>query len=615
MSAARSRLPSREDETEADESKAFLTSGPAHKRFTAIPSWWWRRLTLRCSPLSQRLHARLAELLVALLLCIVAVAILLARDARHRQRISECVIWQGADWPHPRQDVAEDIVHQQHAASMLSPPTTAIVAASLPVCPRTLMFVITGVKVGLGSKLDQLLTAAVASLREHDNRYVFVEDVNWDYVSLSLLFLPTPALTPVLDGWNDPSSNRTEAMWEQLSSWPSLFSIRPLTLGAPPSGSVPHFLAHEAWRDVYSPSPSLPSECDRHRSPLHPHVLLPHNCHCSAEHGTMYSDFLPSDLWTISNLSRRSHVRSLHGYGYVQPWVEDLHKPMRPFAAPPDVRRRLALSAPHLHSSRLQRRTPLPAPSPMFVLKQRLLHHLAVLRPEIREAAAAWMKAHSLRSRSAARRAVSAILRPEEELADSAETEDEGGSGWVAVHIRRQDKGNEATVIDLSNYTAAVRDVLATDPELGRSFPPFPSHLTAASCTPAWIPGPGVRWPQVALMTDEPAVVEELRRLVRGCWNVVTAFEPAPSLIRRDDFSQGWWSGRMKEEFTVRLAVELVLLSEADYAVLTLSSNVGLMVQLSRGWQDSVWEGRVRSLDQAMRHFPCCMAPEPNTRP
>ena len=112
----------------------------------------------------------------------------------------------------------------------LPPPAASLSPCpQLPVCSRTLVYSLSEEHVGFGSKVDQMLTAALACLREFDNRVLFLSDRGWVYFSLPLLFLPAPPFLPVLRGWNDADTDQQRAVTEQMT-WPASWSVRPLRI-------------------------------------------------------------------------------------------------------------------------------------------------------------------------------------------------------------------------------------------------------------------------------------------------------------------------------------------------------------------------------------------------
>ena len=120
----------------------------------------------------------------------------------------------------------------------------------------------------------------------------------------------------------------------------------------------------------------------------------------------------------------------------------------------------------------------------------------------------------------------------------------------------------------------------------------FPLHPTGSSCA---LNGSTYQV-QVLVLSDDSSVVAAFEQL-RPCWRFVTAFAHEPALVRVVDQSQDSLPSTLKRKSAERLMTEPILATEAEYAVVTYSSNIGRLVALSRGWVDSHWEKRVISLD------------------
>ena len=222
---------------------------------------------------------------------------------------------------------------------------------------------------------------------------------------------------------------------------------------------------------------------------------------------------------------------------------------------------------------------------------------------------------------------------------------------FVALHVRRGDKAVElegvskAAFGDLERYAVAVEEVARGDKQLRGSWPlmsaanssdaalfSFALPWAAGMCRQWWRlqeEGLIIRQPHVVLLSDDPAAFHGLMR-ARPCWQWLT-----PQLHERWNVSEqrwkeredgpaasaadatlGWTEGggheqwsfnaldaQQREASTHSLLLELALLSLADHAVLTLSSNLGRMTALSRGAWDALVERRVTSLDEAMEQW------------
>ena len=532
------------------------------------------------------------------------------------------------------------------AASSPSPQPAQSAAAALPatfcerlpVCRRTLVLDLRTTRVGFTSRIDQLLQSAIACLREFDNRVCLVDDREWNYFSLSLLFTPAPPALPVLRGWNDPDTNQTLAVMQQLQ-WPPVWSARRLRVDsaspAPPPSPInttagtgrAHLVS-----DALSIDPQLSPELETALASAYsaaevrfdpeadsfPALLLRqpgcagsstvdlHNGFCSAAYRSEYMSWDWGD--TRSAASRRKvrqhpHVLSAAPYGYQLEWSDPLRLQMvTGDLLTNTLRLQLSLSSPHLFPSadRGAASPALQSPPVIFMLKQRMLHLFFTLRAEHREQAALRLRQWKLRSRGAVWEQIMLELRGRAQTLSRAAAPDApaapsldvygrvNGSGSIAVHIRRQDKRQEAEPVALAAYIQAAEHIVGLDHGLRASFPPLPAELRE-QCGSA----PHV---QLIVLTDDPTVVPELAA-ARPCWRLHLPYEPDKQLERRGASDQLELPSALKRVSAERLMVELVLASEADYAVVTYSSNIGRLLAINRGWRDSHWEGRVVSVD------------------
>ena len=551
----------------------------------------------------------------------------------------------------------------------LYPPLAVRVAPLAPLtaaCNRSLIFSFTGVTVGLGSKLDQLLTAGMACLREREDRHLFLDDRSWAYVSFLTLFLPSAPLGPELPGWNDALTERRLAVAEQLL-WPPLLSVRLLAADSaplqrhhstlcltqqvaaallpPPSpGSRYGLLRHNATHDLLprrflrcsslsslllSPRPPFASllaanedEADAEAAAAEAPAV------CSPPHA---SDAYRPPLVAHSMAKREAdgylryllqqpHIYAEYAYGYpptrwydaaktahpemqLQPQALRLLHELHPHALP-------AATAERLHwlsnGSILVRyegegEPPLllPAPPLLFVEKQRIFHDLLILRPEYRSQAAdvlqrlGWTTRSSLWEAAWRRHSAQAAPVPSASSGSSSRP-------YLAFHVRRQDKSVEFKEMPLSVFIAAAERVVSNDLQLQQAF----GVVSSSSCLPTREANASAEQyaVQLMLLTDDDSTLAELRRL-RPCWRVETPFPAEPGMVRKGDGQVAQQSSHWKQEMARRLLVSLVLLTEADYAIVTFSSNIGRLVALARGWVDFSWAGRTVSLDTDWFHI------------
>ena len=506
-------------------------------------------------------------------------------------------------------------------------------AVLMPVCPRTVYVEMHGNDVGLGSKVDQLLTIAIASLREFDARFAFLDDRAWSYYALQLLFMPAPAITPILHGWNDDGADQTRAMELQLA-WPPVWSTRPLFLDRDlpclqdehrspaqraaglqvnlSSVSASGFTPSAAELRVLSAASRLHA-CSTVERDLYPYALLSpacglqvpvlrhHSCLCSAAHADeyrlRYDYYNPVRGADWVKLQNETHLACAGPYGFRSHWMAVVRDVKVALPLSLDLRRVLALSQPRQFAgpdaaafASLQ-----PAPR-VFYLKQRLLRDQFVVRPELRQEARQLLQRWGLRLRSEVREALWTHIARNAPSADSpAVVRAVPGIAGIACHIRRRDKAREAAAVPVARYVQAIEELLAADADLRAGFLSLQRSSADASCAAAGNASHALSV-QVIVLTDDGSAVQELRGL-RPCWSFLHPFPFQSELARVSDVEMVKLPLESKRTMARRLLVELLLLSEVDYAVVTHSSNIGRITAVSRGWPDSEWERRVVSID------------------
>ena len=530
-------------------------------------------------------------------------------------------------------------------------------------CPRTLTFSFTGIVTGLGSKLDQMLTAAAACLREQEGRQLFLDDRNWNYASFHSLFLPSAAIGPELPGWNDAATLPARAVAEQLL-WPPLLSVRqlaadlmqgqhhlstlvmPAGFALPPASPLSQYglLRHNATHDL------LPRRF-LSQSAIAPLLLSPHpplqsalgdDAGAGAESASAAAAAVPCSpphwsenyhvgAWspapprtgiaeesTVSAHYALPHIYAEHAYGYPPTlwydkaktrWPElqlfpagirflhELYPEVLPAPQPAEARWWPNGSL-HVQYQAAGTSLLLPAPHLLFTLKQRLFHELLLVRPEYRQQAASKLQSLGWTPRSSVWEAAWRRLAAAQDADGSA------GSGsdnpYISFHVRRQDKGREiAQVVQLPAFVAAAERIVSADKRLQRAFALSALSSPSPSCA---ADGSGLYAVRVMLLSDDDSTLDELRRL-RPCWRVESAVSAEPGLVRSSDEQVGKQSAEWKLRMAQRLMVSLVLLAEADYAVVTFSSNIGRLTALARGWVDWQWAGRTVSLDADFFHI------------
>ena len=455
---------------------------------------------------------------------------------------------------------------------------------ALPQCQRTLL-VDFGAMLGngFGSRANSVLQAACSALREVDDRHLFIRDTGWNYQTFASYFLPPPDVAPTLPGWND-GCDRNVSIWQQLY-WPPAFNTRSIQVvdSAAAGDAAPKHLVHDAElvdrypSALYISASTAPSFAYPFTAPC----LIPHPLDIEDQHG--------SEAMEISRT--HPHKKARHGYAYAHPQLTQREEPMRFFTFPPDIRAHLRLSSP----AQLANNRSLAVPSELYLLYNRMLHFLFVLKPALRQRAMDFFTSHGLRTRSAAIEAVRRRL--EQQARDNTSSSSSSsplsfpGIGSIACHVRRADKFTEARPISSVVYLQEVERIAFADRELYASFPALPAAL-AGRC------GNHTRQVQVVLASDQLNITDEFR-LLQPCFAYHTLPRPADFVARRDEGTM-WSMGSVARVVTTEhFMVELVLMSEADYAVVTFSSNVGRLIGTSRGWLDMAWENRMRSLDNS----------------
>jgi hypothetical protein len=294
-------------------------------------------------------------------------------------------------------------------------------------------------------------------------------------------------------------------------------------------------------------------------------------------------------------------------------------------------------------------RLPCGAPALFFLLRRRLR---ALLRPTPAIACQALrlMQRWSLRGKLPL-----PPLLPDFAAAAASPSSSSSSSSrrFIALHVRRGDKPtdvssqtrarHELDYAELSRYLRAAEGVIAADAALNRSWPLMTreslqanrsrwqlTEEAAALCLRWWDAEQrralqSLPQPQVLLVSDDAALAANIS-LQRPCWRWMTTSQQerwstrSRSWIPAAKARPGWelpaspaaaLRGHWQQAFnaqpaavrlsaTASLLVDLLLLSAADYVVLTLSSYLGQLVALSRGWRDAAVQGRLISLDVAL---------------
>ena len=215
---------------------------------------------------------------------------------------------------------------------------------------------------------------------------------------------------------------------------------------------------------------------------------------------------------------------------------------------------------------------------------------------------------------------------------------------YVAIHLRRGDKEAELRNIHHLEYAAVTRYVTAAEAfiaahaQLNASWPLMTRAAVRANCSAslwqladqqtadlcaAWWEQQDdalqLPQPHVLAVSDDPASYATLRR-GRPCWRWMFPSEHELWAAERREWQpasarpavpkgghQQWTFNSQPEAVrlsaTASVLVDLLLLSMADCVVLTLSSNIGRMVALSRGWWDVWVEHRLSSLDELVQNW------------
>ena len=425
-------------------------------------------------------------------------------------------------------------------------------------------------------------------------------------------------MAPVLPGWNEEGVNLTEALWEQLQ-WPPGFSTQPLHFT--PSTGQPadpaHPLSHQHSIQVGG---EYPVELLAPTSTSAPAFVYPFHLTCLPPPA---KDTTPLDWWNWTRAEAPVHTRghALHFEEASRVFAKGGKVPVE-FSLPANLYSQLLLSSPHLWGN-VSQRAPLglaadntsalvqhflyperllSIPDSRFLVYHRVWHQMLIVRPELRSVAASILQHHHLRRRSD----VHTRMRQElARLATGLPTPDwvaapsSLGHGYIGVQVRRQDKKTEAAPVSAERYVQEVEDILAQDELLVASFPRL-NRTALPSCNAALSDtGEEPAVPQLLLLSDDPDVHLEFQQL-RPCfhWIIDPAGEYYPPFIRRGDTDWNSLDSESRKEQTQKLIVELTLLSEADYVIMTMSSNLARVFAPNRGWADWAWERRMRSVDR-----------------
>ena len=448
-------------------------------------------------------------------------------------------------------------------------------SSSGPICNRTLLIEMSRLHpVGFGSRVNLLCQAIVSSMSDFDNRRLFIRDQGWNYNLLSDNFLPPASLAPVLPGWT--GRNETEVMQEMLY-WGPTFATRPIKLVDDSELAecdklpFPHVLHGDGF-DIYPVSLATSTTAQPDLAyPLSSPCRMPHTFEY-VEQGDNYDSAPP-------------HVAAKHHYALGHPNIRPLTFPAAGvnFTYPPSTHAYLRMGSPAYVAER-----PLPIPQPLMFRFMRIIHQLLVLRPEMRAGVKQLFDQFGLRTRSEVRAAL--LRRINANMTEGSVYGEVRGSGSIALHVRRQDKGSEALPIPCARYLAEVENITSWDPEMYTSFPLLPTELQG-KC------GTHTRQVQILVVSDAPEVLDELRGL-QPCYRFIALPKPANYADRLNEASMWTMGNAQRFANSNHFISELIMLSESDYLVNTLSSNVGRVAAVSRGWQDSFVEGRVRSLDE-----------------
>ena len=443
---------------------------------------------------------------------------------------------------------------------------------------------------GFGFKLNNLLLAAVTCLSFHDNRTLFLSDSGWIYSSFLHLFLPPLPSAPHLPGWDDSAESNNAAAIHEAMAWPPLLSSLPITVRIRPSPA--NFSAGEcsggdALRCVPATSPSLSGM--RGSLVYDIALTLPSSSYLSASSIPSASS---AHLREYKHQQRTARHVSVDG-GYAYGWWPDIRS-TEPVPPPTWLPLFLSMSSPQMlmaynNASHFLATHSLPMPHLLYVLEHRLMHRLLIVSPSIRRAVRKWLSRFQLRSGAKRRqKLLSAALRGDSVTWPFQTPTYSPGNAFIALHVRRQDKSRERPLVESRHYLEQVDDIIRGDPDLRAAFPAISPRMR--NCTAKF-------YPQVVLLSDDiNAVFTEMREL-RPCYRFIYPDIATSLVARTDEVSYAAMTPALQEEEAERLLSALVLLSEADYTVLTYSSNIGRLVAMSRGWVDSVWEKHVRSVD------------------
>ena len=524
-----------------------------------------------------------------------------------------------------------------HATHADEAPPVMVSQLSVGYCPRSHLYSLADNSFGLGVGLVLLLQTAQVCNVHLQNKTLFIRDIDWNYHSWSSLFLPPSAMAPLLGGWDNDtargvSNNLTEASWDQLS-WPPALSTLPLSFIQPKDTTAMNdYFRHGANGGEYPSSMLAPTPRTA------PSFAMPYSqsTECLLPHGG--SSIAATADWTLNSLA--SHTRGVQQFAEISAGI--ISKTLNPFTVPPYHLQYLFLSSPHLwgnersrsrfsmdswltnttlleteflHSSRLSS-----LPDARFLMMQRIWHQSVVPTPYLRHEAQTILRSNNLRTRSVRVSALRRQLRrlglmrsdPYPTSSASLFPESPTGHGYIALHVRRQDKQTEWSPTPAFRYLEEVELILAEDKELVSSFPtvPFSSlssaclhHVKSSNESMMGNSSTGSEMlysqPQIVFVTDDPHCHSEFMAL-RPCWNFLIdpAKSFAASIERKGDVT---WQSLSPEDRRVqaqKLVIEMTLVAEADYAIVTFSSNLGKCLWFDRGWSDIAWEHRLRSVDQ-----------------
>ena len=468
-----------------------------------------------------------------------------------------------------------------------------------PVCARSHVLPLAQNKHGWGVKMRYVVSNVLLCNVRLQNRSFFMTEQNWNYHSWTAGFLPPAGrLAPLLPGWDEPHVNLTEAVWQQLY-WPPALSARKLQVVDRQGEDEGRFavLQHEDGQDLYPASSLTPQPATASA------FAFPFDTDCVPP---VQSSLQHTGNGSLSNVTLNLPRPHLIGLMEMWGWASDeLCEQIAGWQMPPDAFDFLFLSAPHHFGNATRRQqlglalgdprlpaaflhpTRLETPPQHYLMSNRIWHQLAVLRPELRREVRAVLEQHGMRSRSQTHAWILSQLQAPRPApgAPAPSSSSLPGAPFFGLHVRRQDKVEEANPLPASRYIASVERRLARDDQLRAALP-----LVACN---------GTQQPQpvVYIMTDAPEAAAEFP-LLRPCWRfVIDPFGALiPNLLRTNESQWNHMPADSRLQQTRRLLLELTLLSEAEYAVMTGASNIAMIFTTNRGWVDFVWERRLRML-------------------